>query len=389
MTEYRFTFELNHHRQKSESPGLALADSVAIRSGSVALGAGDNTIIAPANVAAEYQERIQRADVIVVNTADAGIAGSRMTTDRGMNGFWYIETPAGVGALVANAPGDGSIVRQLVNGLPVECLQITGAAAAVVSDLTGPALVRTCCYVSRHADNAAAVQSSAITVDFFADSSIDTLPDVASVAERYLTQLRLRGGGTLTLAEFGNGSKITIPYACGAYTFGPPIIIAADIGIGNGQIPANPADYTAARFKPHPRVFLRASSQMWAAQHLYPKTTGNPTAITSDTALVPVLAARRPTHSLWRIWVEGNTLDVILAHPTNLDLRRPRDIWTSVLVPAIERQLPLEHFGMHLTAQAREFYSRGILRDFHYIDAAACLDLFDGSLEALVQWPES
>lgn len=398
MTQYRFTFELSMRRGKGESPGLSVADPMARRSGTITLPAGNNTIIAPFNL--EYCfEKIQRAEFVITAAADAANVGARATTWVGLGG-WYIES-AIVGTVAnffANGAGDPTIWETDVNGDRKDVLQITGAAATALSDLTGPLTLSYETSVSRtnYFSSGAHQQSSSILFDDYADDMLgDVLPNVASVCERRMKTIQNAGGGLLLLAENGN-TKITVPSVCAALGFQQPIIVAADTGNGFGQIPVASANWTADTFKPHPRLFVRgANNTGWHIKHLGPSTVSNPTPITSDSAsLYPLLAARRPSHSAWRIGLDGCLMDVIVAHPPlPSDLRRPRDIWRGVWAPAIEKGAPLPIYGYYFVGiapnLARNFYSRGILTGLDYLDWAYCLDEFDvDGGDPLIQFPE-
>lgn len=400
VTQTRFTFELNMRRGKGDSPGLSVADPMARRSGTITLPAGNNTIIAPFNL--EYCfEKIQRAEFVITAATDAGIAGARCTTWVGLDG-WYIErnvagTPP---AFFANGAGDPTIWETDVNGDRKDVLQVTGAAATALSDLTGPLTLSYETSVSRTnyfpTSPGSPQQSSPILFDDFADDMLgDVLPNLASVCIRRLKTIQNAGNGLLLLAEQGN-QKITVPSVCAALGFQQPIIVNADIGIGFGQIPAASASWTVDTFKPHPRLFVRgANNTGWQIKQLAPSPISNPPPITSDTAnLYPLLATRRPSHSAWRIGLDGCLMDVIVAHPPlPSDLRRPRDIWRGVWAPAIESNTPLPIFSYYFIGIApnlgRNFYSRGILTGLEYLDFAYCLDEFDvDGGNPLIEFPQ-
>lgn len=396
MTEYRLTYELNHRREKSESPGLGVAGTVEHRAGQITLGAGPATII-ELPLGAYTSQRLQRVELIITAGIGATLPGSRLTTWRGLNG-WYVETPGAPPVInfYANAVGDPSIVLLPVHSQRIDVLQITGAAAAAVNALTLPGVLEWSAFTSRRLNPEAGYtpESSSILVDWYLDTTIgEALPDLAPTAARYLKQYWSQGGGTLLLAEQGN-NKITVPYCAGAFGFGPPIITLADIGNSFGQIPVSPLNWTAAMFKPHPRVFVRPSTSGWAAQHLYPGPipTSQQVPLTEDLELSPHLASRRPTHSLWRILLEGVLMDVIIKHPDVGDFRRPRDIWRNVWAPAIAKSTAIETFGYYFFGFApllqRAFYSRGVLTNLDFLDFAYCLDLYDGGDTPLVEFPE-
>lgn len=396
MTEYRFTFELSNRRGKGESPGLSVFDPTGRRSGSITTAAGNHTILAP--TIAEYCfEKIQRAECIITAGADVALINTRFTTWRGLNG-WFVETP-GVPPVInfyTNAVGDPTILEQPVFGDRKDVLQITGAAAAALGDLTGPGNIAFHVEVSKtdyFSSPSYAAQSSTMLFDDYLDDMEFPLPNLAPVALKRLKTIQNQGGGLVVLAETIN-QKISVPSCCAALPFGPPIIVAADVGNGFGQIPALAANWSAANFKPHPRVFIRPSNNTgWAIQHLGPSPIGNPTPLTSDVAVYPLLASRAPTHSAWRIGLDGCVKDVIIAHPANSDFRRPRDIWKNVWAPAIATDKAINTWAYYFVGLApnfvRNWFSRGVVAGLEYLDFAYCLDLFDSDGGTpLVQFPE-
>lgn len=107
MTEYRFTFEMNHRREKAESPGVGMADTLAKRSGTVILPMGNNTVI-PIQVGPYTAERIQSA---VLFCRGGQNANTRLETWRDSI-YWGITTTAH--AVVANGAGDQTVDLQVV-----------------------------------------------------------------------------------------------------------------------------------------------------------------------------------------------------------------------------------------------------------------------------------
>lgn len=380
MTEYRFTFEMNHRREKAESPGVGMADTLAKRSGTVILPMGNNTVI-PIQVGPYTAERIQSA---VLFCRGGQNANTRLETWRDSI-YWGITTTAH--AVVANGAGDQTVDLQVVGPARQDVLQVTGAAAVALGDMAGPQTIEWEALVSR---NLVVRNSSSILFDVFADDTLDTLPNLLTLAERTYKSIIGQGGGVLILATNGN-TTIKVNACAAAFGYGPPIVAAADIGIGFGQIPVTPADWTAARFRPHPRMFVRPSSHLWTLEQLSPFPAGGQIALTSDTALTPLLASRRPTHSLWTILLEGCLMDVIVEHPIGSDLRRPRDIWNAVWVPAIAGK-DLTFWGSYFVGIdpnfTRLFYSRGLARNLNYLDFAYCLDMYDAGGTPLVEFPE-
>lgn len=377
MTEYRFTFEMNHRREKSEAPGVGMPDTLAQRSGTLTLPAGNNTTI-PLQIAEYTFERLQSAVLFLRGGANNN---TRLETWRDST-YWGITTTAQ--AIVSNT--FQTVDLQIAGPVRKDVLQVLGAAATALGDLAGPQTIEWQAHVTR---NLVVRNSSSVLFDVFADDAMDPLPNLLTLAERTYKSIIGQGGGSLILATNGN-TTIKVNSCAAAFGYGPPIVAAADIGLGFGQIPVTLADWTAARFRPHPRMFVRPSSHLWTLEQLSPFPIGA-TALTSDVALTPLLASRRPTHSLWTILLEGCLMDVIVEHPIGSDLRRPRDIWNAVWVPAIAGK-DLTFWGSYFIGIApnftRQFYSRGLGRSLNFLDFAYCADLYDNGGTPLVQFPE-
>lgn len=378
MTEYRNTFELYLRRDKGESPGVGMADTLALRSGTITIAGGDTGLILQPTVGPWTSERIQEAVLVVSAGADKD---TRLETWRGLAG-WNITGTANLWA--ANAGTDQSIILGTVGYDYKDVLQLSGAAAAAVNSLTGPATVLWRALVSK---TLVTGNATSVMLDTFADDQVDILPDLGPLSKRLLDTVHAQGGGLLVLAVNGQ-QQISINNASAAFGYGPPIILATDAGLGFGQIPVSPADWTAARFGAHPRAFIRhTGSHSWGVKQLSPFAAGSTeVALPLDTALEPLIASRRPTHSLWRILLEGELLDVIVPHPTGLDIRRPRDIWQRVWGPAIAGE-PLYTYGVYGVGGNREFYRRGLLRNLSFLDFALCLDLLDDGDTPLITFP--
>lgn len=378
MTEYRNTFELFLRRDKGESPGVGMADTLARRSGSISIALGANGLLLTPTIAPWTSERIQAA-VLVVSSGSA--KDTRLETWRGLTG-WNITTTANLWA--ANAGTDQSVLLAAVGYDYKDALQLSGAAAAAVSNLAGPQTVLWNVLVSK---TLVTGNATSVMLDTFADDQIDTFPDLGPLSKRLLDTVHAQGGGLLILATSGN-QQIAINNASAAFGYGPPIILNTDVGLGFGQIPALAADWSAARFAAHPRCFIRhTGSHSWGVNQLSPFALTGEVALANDTALEPLIASRRPSHSLWRILLEGELLDVIVAHPTGLDLRRPRDIWQRVWGPAIAGE-PLYTYGVYGVLGIRNFYRCGLLRNLSFLDFALCLDLYDGGGTPLITFPD-
>ncbi len=383
MTQYRLNLELNDVRTKSESAGVGVSQTLAPRQGPITLAAVANTIVVPP-IGVVTRERLQRARLVF---RTGGVVDTMAETWRGLPG-WFIHAAAG-NSFEANGAGDDTIIEW--QNAPLmdrrDVLQITGAAATALGNVTGPATLEFSGEVTK---TLVTRQSSSALFDAFFDDTIDGLfNNLQTFLERIRKQIVGQGGGLLVLAQQGN-NVISINGAAAAFGLGPPIITNTDTGNGFGQIPASPANWSAAAFAAHPRVFYRPSSHLFHIQELQPSPPSAAVELTSDLPLFPLLAARPPTHSLWRVLIEGNILDIVIAHPANSDLRRPRDIWQKVWLPAIASNTLTTYnfffFGLAPNL-VRVFYSVGLLNNVALLDYAYCLDLYDAG-GPLIQYPE-
>lgn len=385
MTEYRNTLELYLRRDKGESAGVGMADTVAVRRGTISIAAGSTGLLLTPAIGPYTSERIQEAELIVSSGTEKNML---LKTWRGLTG-WSVLTgglPAATGhTWEINAGTDQSVILATVGFDYKDALQFSGAAAVAINSLSGPQTIEWKILVSK---TLVVGNATSVLFDTYVDDQLETLPDLGPLSARTLNQLHAQGGGFLVLAQSGN-NQILVNNASGAYGYGPPIILATDVGLGFGQIPAAAADWTAARFAAHPRVFIRhTGSHSWGVKQLSPFAVGSSeVALADDTALEPLIASRRPSHSLWRILLESEVIDVIIRHPVGLDLRRPRDIWNKVWAPAIAgAELPI--YGTYGVGGFRRFYQRGLLRNLAFLDYAYCLDLFDDGDTPLITFPD-
>lgn len=384
MTEYRFTLELNDVRNKSESAGVGVSQTLAPRQGSIAIGAGAHTLIVPP-IAPVTRERLMRARLVFQT---GPVIDTIAETWRGAPG-WMIHLPGATPHDFAlNGAGDPTIIEDQTAPMMDrrDVLQITGAAATALGNVTGVATLQFSGEVSKTLQT---IQSSSVLLDAFFDDTIDgVLPNQAAFLTRVRQKITSQGPGMLILAQQGQ-QTISINGASAAFGLGPPIIRNTDVGNGFGQIPVSPLNWTAAAFAAHPRIFFRPSTHITAIRQLSPFPVSAP-ALTVDTALFPLQAGRAPTHSSWRILLEGNIMDVIVAHPVGSDLRRPRDIWQKVWLPAMEIKgiAIFDYFFLGLSPDfTRQFYSVGLLNNLENLDYAYCLDMFDSG-GPLIDYPE-
>ncbi len=387
MATTRLTFEASLRGSASNSPGQGASPGAAIRYSLLPLAAGANLTLYP-EMLAFPREYIQRATVIYKTGTVAAAVGITATTWRGLGG-WIINgagVDPGVDAgYVPNAGATAIRENDTLESDYREALVFSGAAAAAISSLAGVGTADVILEVSRSKYPYA---SSDVWLDLFMDDTLDSPPDVATVTARAMLKLKAAGGGLLTLAELG-ATKIQIPGAAAAFTWRNPIVLTGDWGNGFGQIPADTTLFTAATFAPHPRAFLRSADAVTQLRLIDPIEADNITdapPVSGDLACVPFTAVSRPTHSVWRFCIKGNTCDVILSHGPTLDARRPRDIWRSIIVPAIAKgSTPTLIYDYRYDTGVKEFFTCGQLEQLEYLDYALCLDLLSSGDNPVLQ----
>ena len=216
---------------------------------------------------------------------------------------------------------------------------------------------------------------------FFDDTTDGTLPDVEPLLRRVYDTLRSRGMGRTVLARnaANPAQSIEVTQAAGAFTQGNPIVLASDIGISFGQIPADSDTWVASQFAPHPRAFIRASDRILSVRNIGgTRELDQQPELADDVTLVPLVATRQPSHSLWRLNIDGTSQEVLLAHVDSsgnaIDVRRPRDIWQQVVVPAIANGDALTIYdyydvpgGDSSEDPTRVFFSCGVLATLVYM----------------------
>jgi hypothetical protein len=387
----RLTFGASFRLTSAVSPGQGAGAGLASRSAVITLAAGNNPQISPGDAVAPWpQERIMTASLFYTLNAGGGVSGVAAYTWRGLEG-WIVNgagiVPGTSAGFVPNAAGDSAIEEEAtILSDYRDVLRISGAAATALGNFAGAGLLSVEMGVSRSQyDNA----PTDAWLDLFADDTIgDTLPNVLPLAARSMAQLKARGAGRLVLAASGT-SEIAVVGCAGAYGWRNPIVLAADIGLGFGQIAADKATWNASMFAPHPRAFVRSATAIHQLQLIGPTdstVTQDYPPVTSDLALAPLTAAAA-TFSVWRLLIKGNACTVILSH-NGLDVRRPRDIWNQVLVPAMNRgATPTPIYGYRYGLNQKQFFPIGQLEELEYLDYALCLDLLSSAATPVLTLP--
>jgi len=224
----------------------------------------------------------------------------------------------------------------------------------------------------------------------FADTADgDDPPNVPALLAREIKRLETQGTGMARVGIVNASTPLDIQRVCGAYPRGDNnyFVLAGDVGNSEWQIPApDPAGNTAAKFRNHPSVFLRAQPAIRGFHHpaRYPYNVAPITLPPPDISGVQLRTVdRAPTHSRWLLRVDSELLDVVIAHPAGSNYRRPRDIWNNVIAPAIGVSggiaQPLPLYGYEVIGGARAFHQLGTLRATQYIQGGTFWEPLDGA----------
>jgi hypothetical protein len=261
-------------------------------------------------------------------------------------------------------------------------LQLRGAAGAAVDALGPPPPMELRGTVT--------YEFPRCMIGMFANDADDTLPGIGNLVANTLRNMGAQGDGRTNIGVLLNGSTPNLVLAGAAFPRADNnyYVLTADIGLGAGQIPAagDEANYTAAKFNNHPCAFLPKASQIRGLQFpvrfpVVQNAITNPEAIgaVTDSGVRVYTVVRAPTHSRWLLEIDGAPMDVIIAHPANSDLRRPRDIFNQVLAPAFfqgGQQIPI--FAQVALGGVRLFFQTGSFRDGSFVQCATFVEPFDG-----------
>lgn len=109
-----------------------------------------------------------------------------------------------------------------------------------------------------------------------------------------------------------------------------------DIGVGPDQIPAAVTDNEPANFRAHPSVFYPSGRSQYVRGLTRQKVDTTALAAGSaGNALKIIRVDAAPTNSDWLTIIDGTPVIINVLHPAGSDFRRPRDIWTNVILPLI------------------------------------------------------
>jgi hypothetical protein len=197
---------------------------------------------------------------------------------------------------------------------------------------------------------------------------------LSSQAQNFLN--KMSDGGAPALLGIDSAAQSIYAQNCsftGIAPEGAVYVRPEDLGNSNEQIPAAVGSNTAAHFRFHPSVFVRRSDYYNGVMRrvrdsvaLAQTSQGQPLKIVSVT--------QDPVASNWLFQIDGQISLVSVTHPAGSDLRRPRDIWNTVIVPAIDGSAAARQaltVGIPGSSQG----SVGVLSRLKYLEYARCLPL--------------
>jgi len=222
---------------------------------------------------------------------------------------------------------------------------------------------------------------SPLQFGWFVDDTIDTLPDLAET----LDNLRIIFQ-TQRLAVLGVGpSGEVLAYECAFAGVAADRLVwlrPGDVGNNVWQIPAGAINNSPQHYAFFPSVFVRRIDYQ---RDLYAAGPVEAAAITTLAGALPLVQVNRaPTHSRWIFIIDGVPRDVILAHPVGSDLRKPIEIWNTVIAPSLSNATQLATHSAEVTGALRTFPQTGILSSSSYLDAAIFLEPLDGNAEVSI-----
>lgn len=211
----------------------------------------------------------------------------------------------------------------------------------------------------------------------------DAPPNVPSLLAQEELRLKTPGSGMARIGMVSAIAPLDVWRAAQAYPRGDNnyFVLAADIGAAAWQLPISFPENTPEKFRNHPSTFVRANMAIRGLHHpaRFPYHVGsidvnNADGVQGENGVRIWVCNRAPTHSRWQFRVDSELLDVIIAHPSGSDFRRPRDIWNEVIAPTIGTAgglgAPLPIYAASVAAGVRTFYQTGRLRGLHYLQGA-------------------
>jgi len=211
----------------------------------------------------------------------------------------------------------------------------------------------------------------------FLDDALDVPPSRANLVASLWNQAGIPGQALLgvynQVPQYVSNCQIAKVGADGFVWTKP-----GDVGLATNQIPPTLAANDASRYRFFPSFFGLRSTYM---QRLAPLGSVPASVITTAAGSLPVFQVDRPpTHSRWLVGTDGTTAEVIVAHPTNTDLRTPLQIWNAVWSPSIGANFLLTYTAA--VSSGRTFAVTGRLQPLN-LDFVSFIEPLDGSTSAI------
>lgn len=247
-------------------------------------------------------------------TTDAQIYGFAGDAFVYLNGLLVANT----GSTLFRQSGNDSLLGGCGRSNPQQHLQFDGAALTAVQALAGtPALDAVVTYRQ-------SAWMSPVGLTYFGDSADED--DVSNLVLRALQ---------------GSGNGITLPngqrmVGCAYAAIGPEGTVWIDPSDLGDTIPTSVANNTADRFRQHPTVFYTVKG-VSTIQGTSVRAFGGP--ISQTLARQPIgisVLTDETLYSTWLFVIDGNPIVARISH-NGADLRRPRDIWSDIIAPAVAR----------------------------------------------------
>lgn len=212
----------------------------------------------------------------------------------------------------------------------------------------------------------------------FLDDAVDVPPSRANLVASLWSQAGLPGQALLgvvnNVPQYAGCCQLAKPGADGFIWTKP-----GDVGLAVNQIPPTLAANDPSRYRFFPSYFgLRTNF----VQRLAPLGAVPAAAVTTAAGSLPVFQVDRPpTHSRWLVGTDGTTAEVLIAHPTNSDLRTPLQIWNQVWIPALGANNLLTYTAS--ISSGRTFAVTGRLQPLN-LDFVSFIEPLDGSTSSAI-----
>lgn len=315
---------------------------------------------------------------ITVQQIDIGSPGfgNALTTDRTTRGYWRGSQVGGTyglveGALIGPAPrpviDNGTFTPQ---GDPVATCMVDAVALSQLD--AGTWEIQVDAEPLGLLDGVNGISSCQIQQ--YIDTSTGAWPNVGDVELATFLKLSERGDGRIDVGT--PNVPIYIPNTCGAFNDGDLFILPGDVGTSDNQISTDPADLSVQRLQAHPTVFVRRSDAMVEVTTVG-EVTANPPAPLEINPPRVWLVDRAPLGSWWDVLIDGSWRRVLVLHTIDgvnmLDLRRPRDIYSTLISYYISTQgMPNFDYTDAEVAPglfSRQFYLAGFVGTVSYSQA--------------------